>query len=174
MAPGRSCWLSVSVWRGALRFPDDQVRRFSHRQTIPTKVTTTTATKAAVTMRVKTTDCTNSSAACKPKNRLRLLAQWSMCEANAAVSVDTKSAAGFANAVGVLEVVMVCSVCVKKGNFAALFGNKICAFQPYFYPTQLPLVYPSDAAAVDVGLELCAGLVMIKRDEQALCMVLYI
>ena len=97
-----------------------------------------------------------------------------MCEANAAVSVDTKSAAGFANAVGVLEVVMVCSVCVKKGNFAALLSNKICSLQPYFYSTQLPLVYPSDAAAVDVGLGLCAGLVMIKREEQALCTLLYI
>ena len=83
----------------------------------------TAATTAAVTMREKTTACANSSAACKLKNRLRLLAQWSMCEARAAVSVVTKSTAGFVNRVGVVKVVMVCSGCVKGGNFAALFGS---------------------------------------------------
>lgn len=83
----------------------------------------------AVTIREKTTVCANSSAACKLKNRLRLLAQWSMCEARAAVSVVTKSTAGLANRVGVVNVVMVCSGCVMGGNLTALYAYSGRTFQ---------------------------------------------
>ena len=71
-------------------------------------------------MRVKTTECASSSAACKLKNRLRLLAQRLMCEAKAAVSVDTKSDWRVIKVAGVVNVVMVCSVFVKDGFFAAI------------------------------------------------------
>ena len=71
-------------------------------------------------MRVKTTECTSSSAACRLKNRLRLLAQWLICEASAAVSVDTKSDWPVIKVAGVVNVVMVCSGCVKDGFFTAI------------------------------------------------------
>jgi len=76
-------------------------------------------------MRENTTVCASSSAACKLKNLLRLLAQWSMCEASAAVSDDTKSEVAFVNIAAVVKVVMVCSRCIKGGNFAAIFGNSV-------------------------------------------------
>ena len=87
---------------------------------MPANAKSTTASTAAVTMRVKTAECASSSAACKPKNRLRLLAQSLMCEASAAVSVDTKSRERPLFAEGVVKVVMVCSRCIKGGNFTAL------------------------------------------------------
>ena len=49
------------------------------------------AKRAAVTIRGKTSEWADSSAARKPKKRLRELAQWLMWEASAAISVDTKS-----------------------------------------------------------------------------------
>ena len=44
-----------------------------------------------------------------------------MCDASAAVSVDTKSSDGLVRIVGLVKVVMVCSGCVKGGNFTALY-----------------------------------------------------
>jgi hypothetical protein len=46
---------------------------------------------AAVTMRAQTAECAVSSTLCRPKNRLRVLAQWLMWEASAAISPETKS-----------------------------------------------------------------------------------
>lgn len=76
-------------------------------------------TTAAVTIRPKMAECITPKAACRLKNLLRLLAQWLMCEASAAVSVDTKSEfAKFAGA-GEIEGVMVCSGNIVLRNLAS-------------------------------------------------------
>ena len=85
-----------------------------------------------------------------------------MCEARAAVSVDTKSAVGRVNAVGFVKVVMVCSGCINNGNFAALLDYPVHTLLLQIDPTQIPLDFASDAAALDVGLELGAVETTIK------------
>ena len=111
--------MSVFLWLASSVRLADQEQRFSHPQITPTIASSTTASNAAVTMRLNTTECADSSAACNPKNRLRRLAQRSMWDANAAVSVDTKSSGFSTNVVGLVKVVMVCSECVK-GDCVAL------------------------------------------------------
>lgn len=39
----------------------------------------------------------------------------------------------------------------------AVLGNRGRTLQPSIHPTQIPLVYPSDAAALDVGRWLAAA-----------------
>lgn len=46
---------------------------------------------AAVTMRAQTAECAVSNTPCRPKKRLRVLAQWLMWDASAAMSLETKS-----------------------------------------------------------------------------------
>ncbi len=75
------------VWKAG------QGRYSPHLQTVVTRPRSTVAITAAVTMRGKMNAWTDSSATCTPNRRLRVLAQRSMCDARAAMSLDTKSGA---------------------------------------------------------------------------------
>ena len=107
----------IFAGREDLMFREGQMQQFSHHQTMPTNSSDTPTSTAAVTMRLKTAECTTSRAACKLKNLLRLLAQLVMCDASAAVSVDTKSTVEKATDEGKRWGVMICSRHMKNSCF---------------------------------------------------------